>query len=235
MSEKKQSRFSGVLLPVSSLPSPYGIGNFGKEARNWIDLLAENGQHYWQVLPLGPVSYGDSPYQGFSAFAGNPYYIDLDALSEEGLVPIEYVNCFTWGREEEKVSYDLLYESRFQVLRAAWAASSYAETVEYRTFEQENAYWLEDYALFMSCKNHFGGRNWMEWDEDIRMRQPEALEHYRELLMRDISFWKFLQFTFPPVEAGACLCRRERRRDHRRYPDLCGDGQCGCVDTSGIV
>ena len=92
MSEKKQSRFSGVLLPVSSLPSPYGIGNFGKEARNWIDLLAENGQHYWQVLPLGPVSYGDSPYQGFSAFAGNPYYIDLDALSEEGLVPIEYVN-----------------------------------------------------------------------------------------------------------------------------------------------
>lgn len=196
MSEKKQSRFSGVLLPVSSLPSPYGIGNFGKEARNWIDLLAENGQHYWQVLPLGPVSYGDSPYQGFSAFAGNPYYIDLDALSEEGLVPIEYVNCFTWGREEEKVSYDLLYESRFQVLRAAWAASSYAETAEYRTFEQENAYWLEDYALFMSCKNHFGGRNWMEWDEDIRMRQPEALEHYRELLTRDISFWKFLQFTF---------------------------------------
>lgn len=193
---KIQKRYSGVLLPVSALPSPYGIGTFGKAAREWIDLLHESGQHYWQVLPLGPISYGDSPYQSFSAFAGNPYYIDLEELIEEKLISREYVETFTWQEEAASAAYDKLYYARFAVLRTAWAASGCQDSDEYQTFAADNREWLEDYALFMSCKQKFGGKNWMDWDEDIRMRSPEALEEYRRELRREMDFWRFVQYTF---------------------------------------
>lgn len=193
---KELKRYSGILLPVSALPSPYGIGTLGEEARKWIDMLRKAGQHYWQVLPLGPTSYGDSPYQSFSAFAGNPYYIDLDMLVQEGLVPREYVECFTWCDDSSYVAYDKLYQSRFPVLRAAWAGSGYRTQASYQEFCRDNAYWLEDYALFMACKQHFGGKNWMDWEEGIRLRTPEALREYRKKLEREIDFWYFIQYVF---------------------------------------
>ena len=194
--EQKQKRYSGVLLPVSALPSPYGIGTMGRAAREWVDLLRKAGQHYWQVLPLGPISYGDSPYQSFSAFAGNPYYIDLEELAEQGLISEELIAGISWENEASSVAYDKLYANRFRVLRMAWEACDYRDSEAYNRFRQENEEWLDDYALFMACKQYFGGKNWMEWEDGIRMRTPEALAAYQENCKEEIEFWRFVQFTF---------------------------------------
>lgn len=189
-------RGAGVLLPVTSLPSPYGIGTFGRAAYAFVDFLRDAGQRYWQVLPLGPTSYGDSPYQSFSAFAGNPYFIDLDLLTEEGLLTPEEIAACDWGNDPAAVDYAKIYEHRFTVLHAAFRRSAHAGTDAYRAFCEENAVWLEDYSRYMAVKMHFGGHEWLGWPEDIRLREPEALARYGRELAEEIAFWKFCQFKF---------------------------------------
>lgn len=199
MNEKKDralKRGAGLLLPISSLPSPYGIGTLGKEAYKFVDYLVEAGQKYWQVLPVGPTSYGDSPYQSFSAFAGNPYFIDLDYLVEEGLITKAQIKKFPWGDNAEYIDYATVYGSRFQILRMAFNNSTYAETKEYAQFEKDNEYWLDDYSLYMAVKFKFDNQEWSKWDYDIKARQPEAIDRYKEELKDDIAFWKFCQFKF---------------------------------------
>lgn len=189
-------RASGILLPVSSIPSKYGIGAFSKEAYAFIDQLVEAGQSYWQILPLGPTSYGDSPYQSFSTFAGNPYFIDLDALVEQGVLQEEECAACDFGDKADCVDYGKLYESRFALLRKAYERSNIAQNPEFIRFMQENAFWLDDYALFMAVKKCFGGVSWNEWAEDIRLRWGFALDYYREKYYYEIEFYKYLQFTF---------------------------------------
>lgn len=193
---KSFTRSAGILMPVSSLPSPYGIGTLGQEAYEFVDFIRECRHSYWQVLPLGPTSFGDSPYQGFSAFAGNPYFIDLEMLIKEGLITREYVNSFDWGNNPADVAYDKLYESRFVVLKKAFAASEHQKEKEFINFKSQNAAWLEDYALFMACKDYFKGADWSCWEEDIRFRKKEALHKYKLLLADEIAFYEFIQYKF---------------------------------------
>ena len=204
--EGKTMRESGILMPVSSLPGPYGIGCFGKEAFKFVDFLADAGQKIWQLLPLSPTGYGDSPYQSCSAFAGNPYFIDLDALKEEGLLTAAQLKAEPWGDDPKQVDYGTLYTSRYKVLRTAYAAwrkackglhgcSDYFPD-DYYAFTLANEDWLDDYALYMAVKGKYEGKGWMDWDEDIRFRRPEALSACREELAEEINYWKFLQFKF---------------------------------------
>ena len=190
-------RSSGVLMPMSSLPSPYGIGTMGKSAYQFVDFLRQSGQSYWQLLPLGPTSYGDSPYASFSSFAGNPYYIDLDMLISEGLLKKDEVETIFWGAKEDRCDYGAIYSGRFTVLRKAYERGAKRFGAAFADFRKENASWLENYALFMALKARFGMRSWVEWeDEEIRLRKPAALERCREELADDVSFYAFLQFLF---------------------------------------
>lgn len=194
--ETMLKRGAGLLMPISSLPSPYGIGTLGKAAYDFANNLKWSRQQYWQVLPVGPTSYGDSPYQSFSAFAGNPYFIDLDMLIEEELLTREEVEAYDWGGDHGFVDYDKLFASRFLVLKKAYKRSVHQETEEYLDFCEEHKAWLGDYALYMSCKFHFKHASWQEWDDDIKFRKFLALTKYKALLAEDIEFWKFLQFKF---------------------------------------
>lgn len=189
-------RTCGILLPVSSLPSPYGIGCFSEEAYQFVDRLARAGQTYWQILPLGPTGYGDSPYQSFSAFAGNPYFIDLDRLAKQGLLMPEEYQELDFGTDESSVDYAKLYEQRFPILKRAFLRADVENDAEFQKFCREQQSWLSDYSLYMAVKLHFGGRSWSEWDEDIRLRRPEAVERYRSLCREEILFYSFLQFEF---------------------------------------
>lgn len=189
-------RASGILMPIFSLPSKYGIGCFSREAYVFADQLKKSGQRYWQILPLGPTSYGDSPYQSFSTFAGNPYFIDLDALVEEGLLTQSACEAYDFGDNSRAIDYEKIYLSRFKVLKQAYRNSKVLDDEEFRRFERENAFWLEDYALYMAVKNHFGEVSWAEWDDDIRMREPAAVHRYEILLEKEIGFYKFIQYTF---------------------------------------
>ena len=189
-------RASGILLPIASLPSRYGIGTFSRCAYDFVDFLERAGQRYWQILPLGPTGYGDSPYQSFSTFAGNPYFIDLDQLAEEGLLSEEECEAIDAQEDGQYIDYQKLYETRFDILRKAYERSSLAEKPEYQDFLEENKEWLEDYCLFMAVKDWFGGKSFAEWDEDIRLRRPEAMERFRELLAEEIDFYRFQQFYF---------------------------------------
>ncbi len=193
--QSPMERGAGILLPVSSLPSPYGIGSFGKHAYEFVDFLKRSGQKYWQVLPLGPTSYGDSPYQSFSAFAGNPYFIDLDVLISEGLLTQSEVNSVNWDNGS-KVDYAQLFKERFKLLRAAFKRSKHEADASYRTFCDNNSFWLKHYSSYMAIKTHFGHKAWQCWPEDIRLRQPDAVEKYNALLLDDISFWSFCQYKF---------------------------------------
>ncbi len=189
-------RGAGILLPVSSLPSPYGIGTFGKAAYEFVDQLVEAGQKYWQVLPLGPTSYGDSPYQSFSAFAGNPYFIDLDMLCEEGLLKVDEIRYIKWEERLDRVEYGLQWEYRYGVLKRAFIRSNHKTTEKFQYFLEENAQWIQDYGLFMACKEHFENVEWLKWDKDIRFRQPEALQRYCKTFSQEIEFYQFLQYKF---------------------------------------
>ena len=184
-------------MPVSSLPSPYGIGTLGKAATDFIDFLSDAGQSWWQILPVGPTSYGDSPYQSPSTYAGNPYYIDLDLLVEEKLLMKAEIDAYDWGSDPEKVDYSLLYKNRYALLEKAFERGWKKDSAEVGRFSWENSGWLADYALFMAVKKHFGMVSWLEWpDADIRMHKPEAIEQYRKLLAKDIDFYTYLQFLF---------------------------------------
>lgn len=189
-------RASGILLPVASLPSEYGIGSFSKEAFWFVDQLAKAGQKYWQILPLGPTGYGDSPYQSFSTFAGNPYFIDLNDLIEKGyLTKNDCDNC-DFGDNERYIDYEKIYLARFDLLKKAYQTSDIGKEKKFKDFVKTNKYWLEDYALYMAVKNHFHGISWIEWEEEIRIREKKAMEAYCEMLHDEIEFYQFLQFMF---------------------------------------
>ena len=189
-------RSSGILLHISSLPTRYGIGTLGREAYAFADFLKAAGQRYWQLLPLGPTSYGDSPYQSFSTFAGNPYFIDLDLLTEDGLLDRAELEAIDWGTEPRYVDYGRIYDSRFRVLRRAFQKGWSRDREAVERFARENR-WLDDYALYMAVKQHFGMKSWLDWpDEDIRLRRPEAMEKYRMELAEDVDFFRYLQFLF---------------------------------------
>lgn len=190
-------RSSGILLSISSLPSPYGIGTLGKAAYEFVDFLAEAKQGWWQILPVGPTSMGDSPYQSFSAFAGNPYFIDPDLLIRDGLLKAEEVQTVFWGGDPGYTDYGVLYQERLPLLEKAFRRGWDRDRDEVRRFEEENAAWLPDYALFMALKRHFGMRSWQEWpDEDCRFRRQEALAGYREKLQDTIHLFVYLQYLF---------------------------------------
>ncbi len=189
-------RESGILLPIASLPSPYGIGCFSKEAYEFIDKLVEAGQSYWQILPLGPTGYGDSPYQSFSTFAGNPYFIDPEDLIARGYVTKEQCEAYDFGENSQYIDYEKIYRSRFKLLWKAYENSNIGTEPEFQSFVQENACWLEDYALYMAVKDSFGSVCWVEWDEDIKLRRPEAMAEYREKLVKEVEFYQFQQYLF---------------------------------------
>ncbi len=176
-------------MHLSSLPGPYGIGSMGKPARDFIDFLEAAGQDYWQLLPICPTSYGDSPYQSFSTYAGNPYFIDLDLLREEGLLEWQEYRDIDWESTEDKVNYGAQYAKRYPVLRKAAARFQEKLPADYSKFCEKNDYWLDDYARFMAMKHTHGGASWQEW-EPVTVAEIEV-QHAEE-----ISFWKVLQYLF---------------------------------------
>ena len=184
-------------MPISSLPSPHGIGTLGAEARKFVDFLAAAGQSWWQILPVSPTSYGDSPYQSFSAYAGNPYFIDLDLLCEDGLLTPEEVNAVNWGADPSRVDYSAIYNGRFPLLHLAMERGWERDADKVKSFSVQNDTWLPDYALFMALKRHFGMKSWTEWpDEDIRLRRPEAVQRYQKELADDIRLFTYIQYLF---------------------------------------
>lgn len=189
-------RKSGVLLPVSSLPSPYGIGAFSKEAYAFVDFLESAGQKLWQILPLGPTGYGDSPYQSFSTFAGNPYYIDLEELIEKGWLTEEECGKTDWGADSACVDYEKMYFGRFPLLYKAFENSGIDKDGNFADFCRENDWWLTDYALFMAIKDNQGGVSFMDWEDGLKKREPSAMERCKEELADQIRFWQFLQYLF---------------------------------------
>lgn len=189
-------RSSGILMPIFSLPSKYGIGGLTKEAYDFVDFLSDAKQKYWQILPLGPTGYGDSPYQSFSTFAGNPYFIDLDELVKDGLLTEDECARYDASGDDEYIDYERVYFNRFDLLRIAYERSNIRNNNLFCEFIHDNAYWLDDYALFMAVKREFGGKAWIEWDKDIRVRTPEALERYKRELWDEIDFFKFQQYYF---------------------------------------
>lgn len=190
-------RSCGILMPVSALPSPYGIGTLGKAAYEFVDFLSNAGQSWWQMLPVGPTSYGDSPYQSFSTYAGNPYFVDLDMLCEDGLLESKDVSGLDWGDHPARVDYQKIYDHRFPILQKAADRGWERDSKQVKNFIEENGGWLPDYALFMALKRHFGMRAWTEWeDEEIRLHQPEAVKRYREKLTEDIQRFIYIQYLF---------------------------------------
>ena len=190
------NRSSGILLPVFSLPSPHGIGCFSKEAYQWVDFLVKAGQKYWQILPLGPTSYGDSPYQSFSTYAGNPYFIDLEELIKAKYLTRAQVKACDMGDNPRDIDYGKLYENRMALLKKAYAKSKETEDAKFVQFRQENAWWLEDYGLFMAVKDIFGGASWDQWAEDIRYRWDNAMYYYKTNYADEIGFYEWLQYLF---------------------------------------
>ena len=204
------NRRCGVLLPVASLPSRYGIGCFSKEAYDFVDFLAEAGQTYWQILPLGQTGYGDSPYQSFSTFAGNPYFIDPAALVKAGYIDEDSVGQYDFGKEPRTVDYEKIYRNRYVLLRKAYANSPFCinptekwsddlyddDRRAFEYFRWENSEWLPDYALFSAIKEYFDGDMFTLWPEDIRLRDTAAMDRYRIKLDEEIRFYEFLQFLF---------------------------------------
>ena len=189
-------RTAGILMPISSLPGKYGIGCFNLKAYEFVDFLRDAGQKYWQILPIHPTSYGDSPYQSFSTFAGNPYFIDLEALIAEGVLSQAECDSVFFGDEEDDINYAALYDGRNLLLTMAYERSRISENPEYQKFVADNRWWLDDYALFMALKDFFDGRCWYEWPEDIRLRYDYAMDYYRRELYFDIEYQMYLQFKF---------------------------------------
>ena len=189
-------RASGVLMHISSLPEDYGIGTFGTEAYRFADFLSKTGQTYWQILPLGHTGYGDSPYQAFSAYAGNPYFIDFKLLVQDGLLEMDDFQDIDFGDNEEEVDYIRLAEEKLKILRKAYACGKEKLRKDIEIFKEENEAWVEDYALYMAIKTKMHLISWQEWDLDIKLRKPQALKHYRESLKEEVDYWIFIQYVF---------------------------------------
>lgn len=189
-------RYGGILMHISSLPSPYGIGTLGKAAYNFVDFLVQAGQKYWQVLPVCPTSYGDSPYQSFSPFAGNPYFIDLDILCKKGLLTGKEIRHVEWGTSARSVDYGILYEKRYPLLQKAVKRFTGENSREYQAFCAEQGFWLEEYALFMALKDHHGGASWRKWEERLRFRDKSLLDSMKQRFADKIKFWKIIQYWF---------------------------------------
>lgn len=187
-------RNCGILLHITSLPSPYGIGTFGKAAEEFADWLKAAGQSVWQVLPLGPTGFGDSPYQAFSTFAGNPLLIDLDDLVENGLLTKAECEAADYGANPNFVDFEKVYRTKMKLLRQAH--KSFQEDVAYLAFIKEEEDWLDGYALFMAIKGKNDQASWLKWDKEIRLRKPETLDRLREELREEINFWRFVQYIF---------------------------------------
>ena len=193
-------RSSGILFHPTSLPGKYGIGTLGKEAYAFIDFLKKSRQKLWQIFPLGATGYGDSPYQSFSSFAGNPYLIDFDLLIEAHLLSEEDLRDVFFGDNEEYIDYGAIYNQKYPLLRKAYENFKSSDNHEMREnlehFKRENASWLNDYSLYISLKNHFNGLPWNEWAHDIKNREHGAMEHYKNELADDIEYHNFIQFLF---------------------------------------
>lgn len=189
-------RASGILLPVSSLPGKYGIGSFSEEAYKFVDFLKDSKQQYWQILPIGPTSYGDSPYQSFSTYAGNPYFISLEELIEQKLLTEKECDKVDFGNKIDKVDYEKLYNGRFKLLKKAYKRSNIREREEFKKFKDENQYWLNDYAMFMAIKERFKGQSFDNWAEDIKLRWGYSMEYYQNELKEEIEFYEFVQYEF---------------------------------------
>ena len=186
-------RKSGILLHISALPNKHGIGTFGKEAYEFVDFLKMGGIKYWQVLPLGPTSYGDSPYQSFSAFAGNPYFIDYDILKEEGL--LKYSEYRGLKTNNKRVDYEHIYNTKFDILEIAFSRFD-IEKEEYKEFKKENSYWLDNYSLFMSIKRYFNNVAWSKWDKLYQNKDEKTINCFKKENNRQIEYWKFIQYEF---------------------------------------
>ncbi len=189
-------RKNGILMHISSLPSEYGIGKMGKSAYDFVDFLANSGVKCWQILPLSPTSYGDSPYQSFSVYAGNPYFIDFDMLRQEGLLKKSDYSNIKWQDNSESVNYSIIYENCFKVLKQAYKVYRHDISKKYRQFVADNSDWLDDYALFMALKFKNDGKPWYEWDKKLAMRDKDTLAKASEELKKDIDFFKFVQYKF---------------------------------------
>lgn len=189
-------RASGILLPIASLPSKYGIGALSKSAYEFIDCLKKAGQKYWQILPLGPTGYGDSPYQSYSTFSGNPYFIDPDALVMDGLLTTRECEEYDFGSNPRYIDYEKIYQSRFKMLKIAYKRSNIRQNTEYQKFCNRNSFWLDDYSLYMAVKNHFGGQSFQEWPTEIKLRKKNAVNQYKEKLYDEVEFYSFIQFLF---------------------------------------
>lgn len=189
-------RKSGILLPVSSIPSEYGIGCFSKEAYEFVDFLKEAGQKLWQILPLGPTGYGDSPYQSFSTYAGNPYFIDLEDLIARGWITKEDCSAEDFTENEQYIDYGKLYLTRFPVLKKAYKNSGILDDKDFMEYTEKNAFWLDDYSQYMAIKDSFGGKSWLEWPMEIKLRKEAAIDEYKEKLKEEIVFYQFIQYLF---------------------------------------
>lgn len=187
---------AGVLLAISSLPSKYGIGCFSKEAYQFVDWLKEAGQEYWQILPMGPTGYGDSPYQSFSTFSGNPYFIDLEALMKEGLLTEKECAQIDFGDLVQSVDYEKLYYGRYGLLRKAFDRCELSQNKEYQEFVEKQKEWLDEYSLFMAIKGSYDGKPWYDWPEDIRAHEESAICRYKKELSDEIEFQKYMQYMF---------------------------------------
>ena len=193
-----KERQSGILMHISSLPGKYGIGSFGQSAYDFVDFLVRTKQRYWQILPLGTTSYGDSPYQSFSAFAGNTHFIDFDLLIKEGLLAEEDVTGLDFGSDKKRVDYAKIFNVRRPLLeKAVQNFLQHADLQSYHEFVKENISWLDLYVEYMAIKEHFGLVAWTEWsDEAIRLRKPEALADYRERLSSQMDYHRVTQYFF---------------------------------------
>lgn len=190
-----ENRTSGVLLHITSLPNEFGIGSLGEESREFVIKLKQAGQTWWQILPIGPTGYGDSPYQSFSSFAGNPYLINLDYLKNCSLLTDEEITEVKSLYDCNRVDFGKLYNERYITLRRAYERFD-KSSLDFESFCRENSFWLNDYALFMTLKDENNGKAWQEWEDKYKFRDKEAIEEFENNNFSKVNFYRFLQFQF---------------------------------------
>ena len=212
---KALERGAGILLPISSLPSPYGIGTMGRDAYDFVDMLKRAGQKYWQVLPIGPTSFGDSPYQSFSAFAGNPYFIDMDTLIAEGILKKEEVESYKWADSDDEIDYARIYRQRFEVLRKAFGRSEHKDSRDYADFIKENEQWIDDYALYMAIKADHNNREWLAGNRRSRRESRRQWQLTEKSLVKRGNPQNF-HFKFLPAVDAIKRVRQQKWNKHHR-------------------